>query len=507
MKAIPHDSLMVLKLIDSLRNFFPDSSYIRNLTDSLYYLHYLDSLDQANVIDSISWLYDSLRTDILIDSINRAHDDSLRRTFNTAARNVLTDSLQRIDIDSVRNSLFDITNYIFSDNIQDVDQFELKNKMDNLIYHLANDSTNILLINSQKDTTLLKFNKHRTDSLFVWLQNSLNDSAKIYFQTIDKNSVKMWIDDDIYLRALYRKQLDIDMIGNDHEIYNNYRPQKIKPQAFPKNPWQLWGNANLQIAQGVVSNWAKGGESSISAEILVREYANYSFKNSKWDNSFFFQYGLLRSGNYNSFRKNKDRLEVSSKFGQKAFKHWYYTAYAGIKTQTFKGYNYPNDSVPVSKFLAPARIEFGIGMDYKPSKKLTILMAPLWTKFTLVADTALIDHTKYGLAEDEKMRKEMGASIVTRYKSTIAKNVILENKLGLFSNYMDKPQNIDIDWEIILDMKVNRYISARLSTHLIYDDNVLVTLYERIDGIRTKVGTGKRIQFRESLTVGLSYRF
>ena len=230
-------------------------------------------------------------------------------------------------------------------------------------------------------------------------------------------------------------------------------------------------------------------------------------KNSKWENSFLFQYGLLKSGDYDSFRKNKDRLEINSKFGQKAFKHWYYTAYANMKTQSFKGYRYPNDSVPVSKFLAPVYIQFGIGMDYKPSKKFAVLMAPLGAKFTVVADTVLINQVQYGLAEDKKIRKEMGATINSKYKSTIAKNVVLENKIGLFSNYLEKPQNIDIDWEVIINMKVNRYMNVTLSTHLIYDDNILLPLYEKIDGVKTNVGTGKRIQFQESLTVGLSYQF
>ncbi len=503
----PHDSLRVLKLIDSLRNFFPDSSYIRNLTDSLYYLHYQDSLAQAQLIDSISWMYESLKTEVLIDSLNRANDDSLRRTFNNSARTVLRDSIQKIDDDSVRNTLYDISDHVFGDEIFEVDQFNLKNKLDRLIRHLAIDSTNVWIINSRRDTSLLKLNKFKSDSLVVWLQNSLNDSAKVYFQTIDKHSVKMWIDDDIYLRYFYRKQLDEDILGNDFGIYRNYKPKKTKLIPIPKSPWQWWGDASLHLAQGIFSNWARGGESSVSAEALFHEYCNYTMKNSKWENSFLFQYGLLKSGNYDSYHKNKDRFEIKSKFGQKALKHWYYTVFANINSQSFKGYNYPNDSVPVSKFLAPAIIKFGVGMDYKPNKKLTVLMAPLAAKFTLVLDTVLIDHTKFGLAEDEKMRKEMGATMNLRYKSTIAKNIVLENKLILFSNYMDKPQNIDINWEITLDMKVNQYISAKLSTHLIYDDNILIPLYEKIDGVKTKVGTGKRIQFQESLTVGLSYRF
>jgi hypothetical protein len=65
------------------------------------------------------------------------------------------------------------------------------------------------------------------------------------------------------------------------------------------------------------------------------------------------------------------------------------------------------------------------------------------------------------------------------------------------------PQNIDIDWEVILRMKITFYMDAVISTHIIYDDDTKVPLF--IDeGI--KVGTGPRLQFKEVFSIGFSYK-
>ncbi|MFC2097035.1 DUF3078 domain-containing protein [Bacteroidota bacterium] len=503
---IYNDSVKNL-LIDSIRKLFPDSSLVISITDSLYNIYYRDSLQQAFLIDSIGYLYNSLKQEIYIDSLNKAESDSIRRNFNVKARKAIQDSILMIDEDSVKHSLTDLSDYIFSDSINSVYPDSLKIIIDRLVDHLANDSINLQLINYVGDTSWLKLKKNSMDSVFVWIQNSLLDSVKVNIQSTGENSIKMWVDDNVFLKELWKRSLDSNIII-DPEEYEKFRPKKIKTIPFPVNPWSWWGESHLHIAQGAVSNWAKGGESSISADAELKAYCNYAFKNSKWENRFEILIGFLNSENTEEFIKNKDRILIDSKFGQKAFEHWYYTGYTSLLTQSFKGFNSPSDSIPVSKFLNPATITFGLGMDYKPNKKLSVLMSPISSKLTIVTDTALINQVRYGLNEDKRIKKEMGAGVITRYKSTIYKNIGLENILNLFTNYMDNPQNIDIEWKMIITMQINNYISTKISTHLIYDDDILVPLYERVDGVRKKTGgTGKRVQFMETLSVGFSYRF
>lgn len=77
-------------------------------------------------------------------------------------------------------------------------------------------------------------------------------------------------------------------------------------------------------------------------------------------------------------------------------------------------------------------------------------------------------------------------------------NVTYETRLELYSNYLDSPQNIDIKWFNTIVMQVNKYISMNLQTELLYDDN---TVFLRDNGT-----TGKAVQFKEVLGLGLTYK-
>lgn len=84
------------------------------------------------------------------------------------------------------------------------------------------------------------------------------------------------------------------------------------------------------------------------------------------------------------------------------------------------------------------------------------------------------------------------------------KNVKLTTTLGLFSNYLENPQNIDINWDLLVLMKVNKYITVSLNTNLIYDDDITITQDKDGDGLNEV--NGPRTQFKEILAVGFSYK-
>lgn len=253
-------------------------------------------------------------------------------------------------------------------------------------------------------------------------------------------------------------------------------------------------------------NWVEGGENSASATWILNAFNSYKRKRFAWDNTANWRYGVLKSGE-NDFRKNEDRIEAQSKLGYNASKKWYYSALVQMKTQFFKGYSYPNDSVPVSAFMSPGYIVSSLGMDYKPNDSFTIMMSPLSVKTNIVSDTALIDQTKYGLGEDQRFKSELGAYMTTKWKWDIHENIIMVNKLELFSNYKQNPENIDVDWEMNMTFKATKFINTSISTHLIYDHDVDIPVYEEVDGQKTKVGETKAIQFKELLSVGFSYKF
>lgn len=286
--------------------------------------------------------------------------------------------------------------------------------------------------------------------------------------------------------------------------------EAIKDIELPNN-WKLGGNGSLNFAQGYLSYWAEGGESSISTQSVVSLFCNYKKGNIHWDNLLNIKYGLLKSGE-KDLRKNEDKLELNSKYGQKAFKTFYYSFMINMKTQIDKGYEYPKDSaVWVSDFFAPAEMLLAIGMDYKPTDKISILLSPVTSKSTYVLVEEL-DEKKYGLEEGKNKKNEMGAYLKTLVKWDITKDILLENKLDFFTSYTNNPENIDVNWELSIAMKINKYIHTNINTHLIYDDDILIPIDKtRINpttGLEeTYPGKTKKIQFKEVLSVGISYKF
>lgn len=177
------------------------------------------------------------------------------------------------------------------------------------------------------------------------------------------------------------------------------------------------------------------------------------------------------------------------------------------------GYRYPDVTNKISKLFAPAYVLFAAGLDYKPNAHFSTFAAPLTAKITIVADDALSAAGAFGVTPGEKTRAETGGYlriIYTRndFASEILKNVSFTSKLDLFSNYRYKPQNIDVSWETLLALKVNKYITVSLNTHLLYDDNILIPIDRNENGvIEPGEAPGKRIQFKEIFGAGFSYKF
>lgn len=282
--------------------------------------------------------------------------------------------------------------------------------------------------------------------------------------------------------------------------------------------WKKGGTGNLNFSQTAFSNWAQGGENAVSATAIFNVFANYSKNKSSWDNSLDAAYGFVQTAE-NPIRKSDDKFELSSKYGYKTSKKWSVAAMINIKSQFTEGFNYPNDSVVISNFMAPGYLLVSTGMDYKPNDNFSFLLSPVTGKVTIVNDQQLADAGAFGVdkalfdtagvqvSNGKKIRYEFGALVSIKAKQDIAKNISLTTKLDLFSNYFNDPQNIDVNWDLLISMKVNKFVSASINTTLIYDHDIPVPVYQNIAGVKTEVGTGPRTQFKEVLAIGFSFKF
>jgi hypothetical protein len=107
---------------------------------------------------------------------------------------------------------------------------------------------------------------------------------------------------------------------------------------------------------------------------------------------------------------------------------------------------------------------------------------------------------EFGVKAGKKSRAEFGGSIRFAAKKEVVKNVTAATKLDLFSNYFHNPQNIDVDWTVMLNMKVNEWLSANFLTQLVYDDDIKI-----LDPDTDK--KAPMVQFMEMFGVGVSFKF
>ena len=258
--------------------------------------------------------------------------------------------------------------------------------------------------------------------------------------------------------------------------------------------WEKGGSYTINLTQVSLTNWAAGGQNSISGVTKLQLFANYKKDNTSWDNSIELGYGLSKVEDL-ATQKNEDIIDLQSKLGIKASGKWNYSASLAFKSQFAPGYSDAANTIKTSNLFAPAYLTLALGMDYKPSKVFSLMLSPASGKLTIVADED-IDALNYGLStSDATTRLELGASLNALLKTPVVKNVGLTSELSLFSNYLDNPQNVDVDWKAGITMKINDYLSAQIDTRLVYDADIL-----------DENGDAK-VQFKELLGVGLNIKF
>lgn len=291
----------------------------------------------------------------------------------------------------------------------------------------------------------------------------------------------------------------------------------IKPQASDSlQGWESGGLISLNMSQVSLTNWNAGGQNSLSLIALLSLHANLTKGKSSWENSLDLGYGVLGQGRKDfDWIKTDDKINLVSKYGYQATEKWYYSGLLNFSTQATNGYNYPNDSVPISRFMAPGYLLLAAGFDYKPNKIFSAFISPATMKSTFVLDQKLADAGAFGvealktdalgnITPGKNSRFEIGGYVRIVFQNEIIKHVNLSSKLDLYANYIDNPGRIDVNWENLISFKVNKFISATISTHLIYDDDIDIVEF---DESGQQIAKGPRVQFKEVLSIGFSYDF
>lgn len=381
-----------------------------------------------------------------------------------------------------------------------------------MAYNLQRDSSLILIDDMFGSQIPLWLNKGRDETFRFWVKNFNNDSLSLWIGNPGSKQISLLMEDDVNFNRMNKEDFSFlpsflpSFLEQPRRVLKKMRLLEPEPIYWNYETSNLFG-----LSQTYLANWTKGGESTLSTTIDLMGKATYNNKDagSQWISFARWKFGTIwtkEKGN----RVNNDQLELDSKYNLNAWGKIGFSASFYMKTQIAKGFNYPNDSVPVSKFLNPGTITVGLGAEYKPWEKTTVNIAPLSYKTTFVLDTALIDQTRHGIAANKTAKRELGLQIVLNNEVKPFKNFTMINRMRLFSNYLYKPQNVDVDWEMILEQKINWFFSVRLNLHLIYDDDVRFPVYDD-NGEQIKFPDGSlkeapKAQFREFLGLTLSFK-
>lgn len=280
--------------------------------------------------------------------------------------------------------------------------------------------------------------------------------------------------------------------STEKELLKKNEEAAAKVVETKPNGWMKKGTFTFLANQATFNNWLAGGQSNVSGNIGVNYDFNYKKDSWNWDNKIIASYGLTKIKDQ-EMQKSDDRFIYNSLLGKKISGNWYFSAFLNTITQFDSGFE---KGVKTSHFFSPAFFQFGPGLLWKKSDNLKLNFAPVTSKLIVVNSQFTETSSSFGVEQGKTTRYEMGAAINGYYKFNLATNVNVENILNLYSNYLDRPQNIDVDYTLNVTMKINKYLSTNFILQTLFDDNANAA------GLNYA-----KVQTRQVIGLGLNYGF
>lgn len=296
--------------------------------------------------------------------------------------------------------------------------------------------------------------------------------------------------------------------------------QEAAPADTSGNLWSKGGVFQINMNQLSLTNWAAGGLSSVSGVAMFNGYANRKKGRHSWDNNLALAYGLIDQEGQDLF-KTDDRIELNSRYGYdlKEGGAWAAAGLLQFRTQFAEGFTADDMENAISDIFAPAYLLVGAGLTYKPNDEFSVFISPAMSKTTFVMDQDLADAGAFGvdaaefddmeqmLRSGENTRFELGGFLALQYKKDVMENITFLTRADLYSNYLDRPENIDISWETMTNFKINDWFAATLSTLLLYDHDVEIARdIEENPSSPQGVFSGPGTQFKQALGIGLTFK-
>ncbi len=249
-------------------------------------------------------------------------------------------------------------------------------------------------------------------------------------------------------------------------------------------------NSGLVLNQTSFSNWASGGDNSFNGRASL--YARHVYKERNVTNDTYINAAYGLGENTGKLWKTEDRIEINNALGYKMVNKWDYSMNVNFLSQFANGFASVTDSLPISKFLAPATINVALGFSYTKDNKCKIQLMPISGNLVVVNDQRLSDLGLYGVTPGEKIKSNVGAYVNVIWETPLVKDLLTYRTLA--SSFYDYKTTPNLKWQSWFSMKVVKYLSIELYCNVIFDDKVITP-------------NGGFWQLNETLGLGVSYSF
>lgn len=397
-------------------------------------------------------------------------------------------SIQKTELLKI-DSILLLANPFFIDlvysGLSNKDKIHLKTDIKALLYQKKTNSTKPVT----PEEIIAELRKNTRDEI-------TRKAAHVYIMSFDQlpdpntNRVKL----------IYKKPITNVEFENEDDVPAKNLGIIVKTPQI--EPWQYKLNSQAQFSESLISaNWYQGGNSNLAVLGILSGQLTYDDKKSiQWDNFAEWRMGFnsVSGDTIHWLSTNDDIFRINSKLGIKAGGNFFYSSSVDFSTQFFNSFKGINSYTLKAAFLAPVRLNVGIGLDYKYEKILSVMVSPFTYKYIYVNPVVepvtnnKIDPNLFGIKTGQNVLSEIGSSFKVTYSNQITKEIQLDSRFSFYTNY----QKVEIDWEFVANMAINRFLSTRISLNPRYDNTVI-----------EKDGSPAKLQFKEFLSVGFSHKF
>jgi len=146
-----------------------------------------------------------------------------------------------------------------------------------------------------------------------WLRNEFDDSVIVWIGSTGRDTLGLFLEDGIMFRRP-SKQTNISNAQLSLKHINSGDLQNLNKAYIRPVMWKYHTQTNFILSQTYLTNWASGGQSSVSMTLDATGFADYKNDDLKiLSNNFIrLKYGLIKPGQ-EDIRKSDDLLETNSR--------------------------------------------------------------------------------------------------------------------------------------------------------------------------------------------------